>query len=276
MPLVSSIDYVNKRIYLSADTVGATIDTIDIYKEIRALRESTETHRNFKPLVAGGGNIQKTATSFTAPYVQLLHGCRIVPYDTSHDLTLIRDTFTDDGFSGSGCFDLSSLTSGVAVNIMVEVNLVEIKIVETGGSALTTQESTELNEARNAAVRLANLIEDVGGDRFTAKALEQGQSGSTVDKSVVSSTNNTTVIDVSESAIDSTYIGQILSITSGPGVGQTRVITEYIGSTKTVTLAEDWTTNPTNSSKYTIIPTAKTLISPTEKLVKKADIYPLM
>ena len=146
MPLVDSIDYTNKRIYLSADTVGASVDTIDIYKEVRALRVSTDSHRNFDPMITAGGNVQKTATTFTPKFVQLLFGCRIVPYDTSHTITITRETFTDDNLSGEQVFDLSPLSMGVGVNILINVPQVEVLVVETGVSGLTPAESLKLDK----------------------------------------------------------------------------------------------------------------------------------
>lgn len=144
MALVDSIDYVSKRIYLSADTLGAVVDTLDIYREIRELRVSTAAHRNFKPIIIGGGNVQKTLSTFTPRYTQLLHGCRIVPYDTSHTITITRETFTDDNVSGVDVFDLSPLSPGVGVNIFIDVQEVEIRIIETGVSGLTPTESAQL------------------------------------------------------------------------------------------------------------------------------------
>jgi hypothetical protein len=139
MPLVASVDYVAKRIYLSADTVGATIDTIDVYKEVRALRRTTEAHRAFKPLIIAGGNVEKlVGISATPSYVQLLYGCRLVPYNASHSLKLSRDTFTDDGLAGRDCFDRTSLSPSVAVDIDVDIMEVEIRYLSEGGGSAPT------------------------------------------------------------------------------------------------------------------------------------------
>jgi hypothetical protein len=128
MPVVASVDYVNKRIYLSADTVGVPLDTLDVYKEVRALRRSTEDHRRFRPMVIAGGNIAKIpGVTFTQPYVQLLFGCRIVPFDTPHSLRVIRDTFTDDGVVGAGVFDRSTLSSNIDIDY--DVQAVEVRLV---------------------------------------------------------------------------------------------------------------------------------------------------
>lgn len=145
MPIVDSVNYVTRRVYLHSDTVGVDLDTMDIYKEVRALRaadaQTPQPHRSFKPMIVQGGNIQKTPTTKTAKYVQLLYGCRIVPYDTDHTLRVIRDTFTDDGVDGSDCFDKSSLVNDVDIDY--EVDKVEIVEVIVGGGTIWTQEEKD-------------------------------------------------------------------------------------------------------------------------------------
>ncbi len=165
MPLVASVNYTTKRIYLSASTVNQTIDTLDVYKEIRALRVTTEAHRSFKPMIVAGGNVTKiTGVSATPIFVQLLYGCRIVPYGTGdHSLKLIRDTFTDDGFAGRDIFDRSGLSN--SVDIDVDFPEVEIRYVYVGGSSLTKEDiriemdtnSTKLQNIDNRNTELWQL-----------------------------------------------------------------------------------------------------------------------
>lgn len=150
MPLVASIDYANRLIYLSAATMNVALDTMDVYKEVRALRRTAEGHRKFKPIIVAGGNIEKIAgQTYTPSYVQLLYGTRIIPYDTSHRITLVRDTFTDDGFAGRDCFDRAPLTAGVEVDIDVQVDKIEIVRVATGGNEYTL---TEISDATRTAI----------------------------------------------------------------------------------------------------------------------------
>lgn len=166
MPLVASVDYVAKRIYLDASTVGASIDTLDIYREVRALRRTTETHRKFKPMIIGGGNVEKiTGTSATPAYAQLLYGCRIVPYNTSHTLKVIRDTFTDDGFAGRDCFDRTPLSPTVAVDIDIDFPEIELRYVATGGVVAPTVEQIA------DAILLRNLASGSYGGRTVRDAL---------------------------------------------------------------------------------------------------------
>jgi hypothetical protein len=142
MALVDYIDYEEKRIYLGIDSVGVILDTMDIYREARTLRrEDTQTpypHRGYFPMIIQGGNIRKTPATLTAPYVQLLYGCRIVPYDQDQNLKVIRDTFTDDGLEGAACFDRNGLTSSIDIDYIVDQ--IEIREVFIAGGTVWTEE----------------------------------------------------------------------------------------------------------------------------------------
>ena len=142
MALVSSVDYAAPpRIYLSAATADTDLDTLAVYREVRALRRTTPAHQRYRPIIAAGGNLPKiTGVSYTPAYVQLLHGCRIVPYNGSHDLRLVRDTFTDDGLAGRDCFDRTPLSASVEVNIDVDFPEIEIRTVTTSGNEYTLAE----------------------------------------------------------------------------------------------------------------------------------------
>lgn len=133
--LVASVDYPNKKIYLGIASVGVDLDTLDIYKEVRALRVENEEHRKFKPMIVAGGNLQKTETTATARYVQLLYGCSIVPYDATQTLTIIRDTFSDDGRAGAQCFDTTGFTH--VVNFDYDFDKIEVVRVATSGNEYT-------------------------------------------------------------------------------------------------------------------------------------------
>lgn len=56
------------------------------------------------------------------------------------------------------------------------------------------------------------------------------------------------------SATNDLYNGQLVVITGGTGVGQVRVITDYVGATKVATIDPDWATAPDNTSTYALVP----------------------
>ena len=160
MALVASVDYPNKRIYLSALTAGANLDTLAVYREVRALRRTNAAHRSFRPMIVAGGNIPKiSGLTYTPAYVQLLYGCRIVPYNGSHTLRLVRDTFTDDGMAGRDCFDRTPLSPAVEVNIDVDFPEVEIRTVDVNG--VTGPSASDIAAAILALAQLTPIHSDV-------------------------------------------------------------------------------------------------------------------
>ena len=133
MALIDHIDGPNRDIYLSASTVGATINPIDIYKEMRTLRKTNKELRKFDVFLTAYGHVSKSAGKFTERYVMEMNGARIIPYDTSHTLTVTGTIITDDGQEGIDCFDRTPLSSTTIVDINYNPPQVEIIEVKTGG-----------------------------------------------------------------------------------------------------------------------------------------------
>lgn len=65
---------------------------------------------------------------------------------------------------------------------------------------------------------------------------------------------STITLAAGASAIDNdpTYVGHVISINSGTGAGQQRVISSYVGATKVATVSSAWTTTPNSTSNYSI------------------------
>ncbi len=61
-------------------------------------------------------------------------------------------------------------------------------------------------------------------------------------------------------AISDVYNGSMIVITSGTGIGQARLITDYDGDTLIATVSPAWTTNPDATSIYKIIPVGRAIV----------------
>lgn len=90
-----------------------------------------------------------------------------------------------------------------------------------------------VNNFSNSIISMANVIRTNGA---------QAGSASTI------------TLDAGASSTDDIYKGQIIWLASGLGVGQTRLITGYVGATKVVTVSPNWTTSPTTSTGFAILP----------------------
>lgn len=64
-------------------------------------------------------------------------------------------------------------------------------------------------------------------------------------------------LDAGASATTGYYVGMVLVITGGAGVGQSAMIATYTGSNKEATLVTDWVTQPDNSSTYALLNAAQ-------------------
>lgn len=58
----------------------------------------------------------------------------------------------------------------------------------------------------------------------------------------------------SASAVNDYYNNSIIRIVSGPGIGQSRIISDYTGTTKSAEVNGAWATNPDSTSAYAISP----------------------
>lgn len=67
------------------------------------------------------------------------------------------------------------------------------------------------------------------------------------------STSNTIKLDTGASATNNIYNGDLVTITGGTGLGQSRTIISYVGSTKVATVDKNWTTTPDNTSTFNIL-----------------------
>jgi hypothetical protein len=65
-------------------------------------------------------------------------------------------------------------------------------------------------------------------------------------------------LDASANASDDEYNGMAITILSGTGAGQTRYITDYVGSTKVATVGSAWDTQPDATSVFRIYGAALT------------------
>lgn len=152
MTLIASIDGDTRRVFLHADTVGASVHPIDIYKEMRSLRRSSEVLRNYDLFMKASGNEAKGGGKFTERFVTLLLGTRIVPFDTSHELTITGTLITDDGTEGIAAFDRSSLSPTTVVDINYVPPQVEV-ITVTTGSGLDAEQNTILRQVHGQVFR---------------------------------------------------------------------------------------------------------------------------
>lgn len=108
-----------------------------------------------------------------------------------------------------------------------------------------------------------DLVDDVWDEVVTgaahnvntsaAKYLREGAESSGVTATAQAGATSTITLAAGADANDDFYNGERVSIIEGTGVGQSRLITDYNGTTKVATIDRNWTTTPDATSVYSII-----------------------
>lgn len=97
--------------------------------------------------------------------------------------------------------------------------------------------------------------------------------GDTIPASVVDVTPSTAVFDTDlPSAVDDFYNDQTIRFTSGNLDGQLRIVLDYDGTNKTVTVDEPWTEAPANGDEFDLLPQHAHPVSQIAEGVWVADV----
>lgn len=98
------------------------------------------------------------------------------------------------------------------------------------------------------------------GKQLRTLALNTGVIYTSTAPSQSGMTSTQIKLDSGASAVDNSYQWTVVSIISGTGAGQSRIITAYVGSTRVATVDSAWTVQPDATSVFEITPTAKTQV----------------
>ena len=160
MPVVSSWDWINRRIYLGV----ANYDPIDIYREHRGLRETDESVRQYAPMVraiggqpkGGGrrfGNALQMISDTTFPILPGLVMAKIIPLDSSGINIMSGEVVTDNPDVDSDPFDTASLTNPPRIQEQPKSEIATVNV----GSAVTQEDKDEIVNAVLAGEINANI-----------------------------------------------------------------------------------------------------------------------
>lgn len=120
----------------------------------------------------------------------------------------------------------------------------------TSGNVNTTHIASTIQTARDIGASVLPASGSISRATFAADTGLQTTRSNTAQAGA----NGTITLDASASSVTNYYLGQIIYITGGTGVGQSRPIISYDGSTKVATVSYDWKTNPDNTSTFAILP----------------------
>ena len=180
------------------------------------------------------------------------------------------DTVTTDAASRTASqADVSALATSAEIAALNDITANDVYLEFTSGSnedafkadvsgLATSAEITALNnlsttDVETAVWDAAISSHNVGGS--FGKAVRQMKEGLVTDESSVNDASATTTSFVTAltSSVDDFYNDKVIVFTSGALTGQSRVIANYVGATKTMTMDEPLTSAPANADEFIIL-----------------------
>src|SRR3990172_2941928 len=135
-----------------------------------------------------------------------------------------------------GTIDAATFAAGAIDAAAIAANAI-------GASELAADVVAEIADAVWDEVASGHVTSGTFGQRLAIVRSGTAQAGAAT----------TITLDTGASAVDDFYNNTILHITAGTGVDQSRIISDYVGSTKVATVAT-WATNPSSDSVFVIHP----------------------
>lgn len=147
-----------------------------------------------------------------------------------------------------------SWTQSADTLIVVHEDINPIKIVR--GATDTSWTATDL--AFDSVPKYAFTVEvrnppgSITPSAVTGKVTVTASQAAVTGTAQAGSTSSTIVLATGASSTNDAYNGMYVRITGGTGNGQVRLITDYVGSTRTATVSPNWTTTPDATSTYSV------------------------
>lgn len=150
--------------------------------------------------------------------------------------------------------DVTALLPTALVSGRIDASVGAMASGVVTATAIATDAIGAAELAADAATEIANAVWDttVSGHVTTGTfgVANQGTRTATAQAGAA----GTITLDSSASATDDLYNGCVIAIISGSGAGQSRLISDYVGSTKVASVTPNWITNPSVTSIFVIVP----------------------
>jgi len=145
------------------------------------------------------------------------------------DFTVVPAAVYDALLAGSG--------TGLRADV---ISLAGSAISQAGG--LINANATQVSGDATAADNLESEFDGTGFAAYVRRATAQAGAAGTI------------TLDTGASTTDNLYNGMSVKIVAGTGIGQARVVTAYVGSTRVATVVPNWVTNPSTDSVFVLNP----------------------
>ena len=160
------------------------------------------------------------------------------------------ESVTNDAITAASiaanAIDLATFAADCKTGSALKANVETITANAITATSIATDAITAVKIAADSVVKITN-----------GNAIETGTAQGNVDANVI------VLAAAGPSATDDFYNGCLVSIQSGTGHGQARLIVDYTGATKTATVDRAWVTIPIADSVYRIYPFSGILLADT-------------
>jgi len=154
----------------------------------------------------------------------------------------------------SAMLDELCWTQSADTLIAVHQTLPPVKIVRGANDSSWTATAIEFDSVAKYAFTLGyrNPPGTLTPSAVTGKITLTASQAVVTGTAQAGSTSTTIKLAAASSATDDAYTAMYVTITGGTGSGQTKLITDYVGSTKVATVDSAWTTIPDATSTYSL------------------------
>jgi hypothetical protein len=157
-----------------------------------------------------------------------------------HQLEIDLSDNTDAGFYAAGSSYKVALYPDETINSQAVAKWIGSFRIEGVAIAKTVWDRVLTAATHNISTSAGRRLRELAGNVIHADTAQSG------------STTNTIVLASAASSTDGMYDPSLIAIVGGTGSGQSRMILEYAGSTRTAVVDRDWKTTPDNTSEYVI------------------------
>jgi len=176
---------------------------------------------------------------------------------------LITAAAIADGAIDAATFAAGAINAAAIATGAIDADAIAADAITAAKIAANAIGASEL--AADAAAEIADAVwDEVLTSAAHDVAYSAGQrlrllilSGATAQ----AATASTITLAATESATDDTHTQNIITIVSGTGAGQTRLIIEYVGATRVATVDRPWITQPNATSIYELLPFSAILLA---------------
>ena len=181
--------------------------------------------------------LDATDTNTVGHLVLAVHESGALP--VRHEFQVVEEAIYDTMYEG-GISDLETKIDAIDT-------VVDAILVDTG-----TTLDTKLNNIQGAT--FSTSTDSLEALRNRGDAAWTGSMATSHADTAQGGSSTTITLASGASAVNDTYNGQLCYIHTGTGLGQSRAIADYDGSSKAATIIGTWATNPSSDSEYSIYP----------------------